>query len=526
MNPQLPKKEVKRIILGDDATQAILSGTSQIYDAVSSTYGPAGMNVSLGLPFGDPTLTRDGVTVAKRVSDPLVGFTDNAESDAAAYLRQASEKTNKTAGDGTTATIVLGYNLVKHGHRLIAAGEKGMLLKKQIVEDSRKVIEFLQAESKAGKTHLQEVASVSAGDPAIGALISDTLKDIGDGGGISIREQSYPTLDVEMVNGYLFDRGFFALNSQVEYTNPIIFVTQKQMQSHADIVPLLDRVIKGDNKNLVIIGDVRMNSDAMNTLLLNIMQGKLNAVAIPPPAFNDEATLFMEDITTYVGSRLFTPQDDIKNLSDEYFGTAERVQVNQDRAIIFKGGGDSDAISTRAAEIHDEVDKETSAHRKDTLEQRYSKLVGKIAIVNVGGATQAEMEELRYRVEDSIEATKAAIVDGVLPGAGTMWVRCLELDISPLFKSALIDTFSKLMDNAAESPKYRLEQIKHAKAGYGFNLREMTDEPVDLTKAGIWDATRAITQTVENAVSAAGSILTIGAMIVPVNVPNKENIDG
>jgi len=515
----LPKREIKNITSGDDARAKLLSGAEKIYDAVSSTYGPAGNNVILGMPYGDATLTRDGVTVAKRVI-----LADRAEDDAAQILRQASEKTNRTAGDGTTATIVLGYNLFQRGHRLIAAGESGMLLKKQIIDDSRKVTDFLREQSQDANGHLLEVATVSAGDPAIGALVADTLEEIGNNGGITIREQNYPTVDVEKVNGYYFDKGFFALNQQVEYANPLIFVTQKQVASNSDIIPLLSKVVNGENKNLVIIGDVRMNSDAMNTLMLNVMQNKLNAVVIPPPAFNDEATLFMQDIALYTGAKLFVNGDDIKAAvkDDAYFGSAERVQVTQDKAIIFRGAGDDDLIVNRAAEIKEAMDKETSSHRKDQLEQRFAKLTGKIAIVNVGGSTPTEMEEIRYRVEDAIEATKSAMADGVLPGGATMLVRASQLDISKLYKDALLDSFRKLMTNAAEPADYRLEQVRRAEPGFGFNLREMTDEPVDLAKAGVWDAARSVIQTVENATSAAGSLLTVGTIVDPIDQEDSD----
>lgn len=521
MQPQLPKREVKEVFHDDKARSKILAGVKRLYNVVSKTYGPAGYNVILGIPFGDPTLTRDGVTVAKRVIPPNGGFADRAESDAAAILRQASERTNKTAGDGTTATVVLSYHLIKNGMRLIAAGDSGMLLKKQLADDGKKLVEFLKENSLPGEDKLLEVATVSSGDPNIGSLISDTIKNIGDDGGISIREQDYPTLEIEEVNGYLFDKGFFALNQQIEYANPLIFVTQKQMASNSDIVPLLDIVIRGDNKNLVIVGDVRTNSDALNTLLINVMQGKLNAVVVPPPMFGDEAKLFMEDIATYVGSTLFTPADNPKNIQSTHFGSAERVQVNQDRAIIFNGGAAPEDLEVRIKALKDNIAAETSANKKDGLEQRFAKLTGKIAIVNVGGATQTEMEELRYRVEDAIEATKSALADGVLPGGATMYVRALDLEISPLFKQALKATFAKLMSNAGESADYRLAQIKRAPEGHGFNLRKMTDEPVDLAKEGVWDATRAIVQTVENAVSAAGSLLTGGAIVEPVDQEDK-----
>lgn len=513
----LPPREVKNILHEDDARTKLVAGAKKIFEVVGSTYGPAGNNVILGMPYGDATLTRDGVTVAKRVI-----LEDRAEDDAAQILRQASEKTNKTAGDGTTATIVLGYNLFARGNRLVAAGENGMVLKKQIIDDSLKVIDFLKTEAQDSKDHLLDVATVSAGDPAIGHLIADTLADIGSQGGISIKEQNYPTIDVEKVNGYLFDRGFFALTQQVEYNMPLIFVSQKRLASNADMVPLLNFVLQQDNKNLIIIGDVPLNSEALNTLMLNVLQGKLNAVCIPPPAYNDEATAFMEDIATYTGAKLYLNGVDIKEVDKTYFGSAERAVVNDKRAILFAGIGSEEDIKIRTEMIKDSMDKETEAHAKDNLEQRYSKLTGKIAIVNVGGSTQTEMEELRYRVEDAIEATKSAMEEGVLTGGATMLVRATALDISRLYKDALEDTFRHLMNNAAEPADYRLEQVRHAEKGFGFNLRDMTDEPIDLTKAGIWDAARAVTQTVENATSAAASLLTVGSIVDPIDRESNE----
>lgn len=230
----------------------------------------------------------------------------------------------------------------------------------------------------------------------------------------------------------------------------------------------------------------------------------------------------MEDIAIYVGGRVLTEAEAIVTV--DHFGTAERVQVSQERAIVFKGKGDSEAIVNRAAEIKQNIDKETNSHAKDNLEKRYSKLVGKIAIVNVGAATDTEMEELRFRVEDAIEATKSAMADGVVPGSGVMlakaaisgdYVGDYDFKIDKLFATALRETFKKLYDNAGESSEYRLKQVSDNKQWYGFNLRDMTEEPIDLAKAGIWDATRAVVQTIENATSAAGALLTVGALVTP-----------
>jgi chaperonin GroEL len=513
---QAPDREIKRIIADKDARQLLANGARKIDAAVGSTYGPAGNDVALGMPYGDAVFTRDGVTVAKRVI-----VEDPAEDVAVQTLRQASEKTNKTAGDGTTSTIVLGVNLYEAGLTSVAVAksptQEGMRLRNQLIDDSRKVIDYLKKKSIKGSDKLLEVATVSAGDPNIGALISDTMKDVGESGGITIREQDYPTLAVERIQGYYFDRGFFALQGEVKYATPNIFVTQKRLESNDDMVPIISYVVNNVNKNLVIIGDVAMNTDAMNTLILNIMQKNLNAVVIPPPAYGDEAKLFMEDIALYVNAQLHTAATQPDAIDSSFFGSAQTVQVSSERAIILKGRGKADDISSRAASIKQEIAKTTGAHRKDQLEQRYAKLTGKIAIVNVGGSTPAEMEELRYRVEDAIEATKSAMADGVLPGGATALVHAAELeDISPIFKRALQDTFRRLMNNAAESGDHRLEQVRKAGFGFGFNLRDITSEPIDLRKAGIWDATRAITQTVENAASAAGTLLKTSTLIIPV----------
>lgn len=522
---QLPKREIKKLIFGQEARDINLRGARQIRDAVASTYGPAGNDVRLGMPYGDPVFTRDGVTVAKRVV-----LEDKSEDDAAAVFRQASEKTNKTAGDGTTATIVFGVAVFENCMKSVAVAKspthEGMRLARTLTEDARKVIEYLKSKSIDGKEKLLEVATVSAGDPNIGRLISDTLIDVGAEGGITIRERDYPTLDVERIQGYYFDRGFFALQGPVKYSDPLIFVTQKMIEANTDMVPILDYAIK-NKKKLVIIGDVRMNSEAMNTLLLNVMQNNVEAVVVPPPQYGDEAKLFLEDIALYVKAKLYITGDDPKMIDASYFGGAENVEVGPEKAIVLKGKGDADAISTRAADIKKAIEEETGPHRKDQLEQRYAKLTGKIAIVNVGGSTPSEMEELRYRVEDAIEATKSAIADGVLPGGATMLVRASELEgLSPIFSHALRETFSRIMDNAAESADHRLEQVRESKFGYGFNLREMTDKPIDLTKAGIWDATRAVVQTIENGASAAATLVRNSTIIEPIERNDKEQNNG
>lgn len=542
----IPPREIKELYFDLDARKKLKAGAEKLYNAVSRVYGPGAGNAILGLPFGDPTLTRDGVTVAKRVSGPNVGLRDRTEADGAAVLRQAAEKTNRTAGDGTTATIVLAYNLLNAGHRQIMAGNPneasstGMKLKRQLEADGRTVVSYLKAQSQeASDEQLLQVAIVSSGDENIGKLVAGTLKDVGASGGITIREQSYPTVDVERVNGYYFSKGFFALNTMIEWEKPLILVTQKRLASNTDIVPLIQFVAQSDAKRIVIIGEV--SGEAMQTLMANTVSNQIQfeGVVVPPPVYGDEAKLVMEDIAIYTGAQVLTDADDMKKLTPEQFGSAERVQVSGERAIVFGGAGDGEDIAGRASELQQQIEKEDNEHRKDSLESRYSKLVGKIAIVNVGGSTPTEMEELRFRVEDAIEAVKSAMADGVLPGGATMLVRAsMEAGItpdvkvlangravvakaSPLFSDALESTFMKLFANAAESAEYRLTQVQKADRGYGFNLRDMTEEPIDLAEAGIWDATRAVVQTIENAVSAAGALLTADVVVEIADEPTE-----
>ena len=515
----LPKREIKKVTTGLDVRSKLLSGAEKMYEAVSNTYGPAANNALLELPFGDPVLTRDGVTVAKRVSSSMAVLEDRIENMAARVLYQASEKTNKTAGDGTTATVVLARNLLKPAHRLVVAGDNAMVLKKQLELDSRTVISWIKSKSKAATNEqLLQVATVSSGDKNVGRLVAETLEEVGAEGGITIREQQYPVLDVERINGYYFDKGFFALNGAVEYEEPHILVTQKKLTSATDMIAVLQLIANDSNKRLVIVGDVA--GDAQNVFLNNVMRSVIEGAIIPPMAYGQDGMLWMQDVATYVNAKVMLDGDAFTKLTMDSLGTAERVQVNQERAIMFGGAGDKKAIVDRAAEIKSQAEKETSAHTKEQLEKRYSKLVGKIAIINVGGATPTEMEELRFRVEDAIEAVKSAMADGIVPGGATTLARASELDITPLFKSALQETFKKLFENAAEPADYRLQQVIKSDWGFGFNLRERTDEPIDLNEAGIWDATRSVVQIVENATSAAGALLTTN---VTVTIEDKNN---
>lgn len=510
----LPKREVKVITSGLEARQKALEGARQIYEAVSTTYGPSGQNALLRMQFGDPVLTRDGVTVARRISSSNMGLEDQVEDDAARVLYQASEKTNKTAGDGTTATIVLAYNLLREAHQQVAAGANPMVLKKQLVEDSRKVIGFVQSNStSATDEQLHQVGAVSSGDENIGHLIADMYNEVSVDSAVTIKEHDYPVLNVERINGYLLDKGCLYLQREIELGNVPVLVTTKRLVSTADVLPLIQVVSQSDDKRIVIVGDV--SGDAFNVLYANTVKQDVafEAVIIPPIEYNTEGTKFAEDLAIYTGGTVFSESHNIKEINTSFFGQVGTVKVDSSHAILFGGDGDVEEITDRAAEIKALLDKATDTHERNNLEKRYSKLVGKVATIHVGSAIAAEREELVARVEDAKEAVRVASIDGIIPGGATTLARASTLDISPIFKKALEGTFCKLFENAGERADYRLQQVIKSAAGFGFNLRDITDEPIDLRECGIWDPTKGVCSIVENATSAASSLLTVGVHI-------------
>jgi len=504
-----PKRAIKLITTDLKARERLLAGAAKVYKAVSATFGAMSGNVLLEKPYGDPIATHDGVTVARDIF-----LRDAIENMGARVLVQASAQTNKLAGDGTTATVILGYNLLKEAHKRVVAGESAMELKRTLEADSKKVIDYLLSKSKeAGSKELLEVATISSGDSEIGALISNVVEEVGNEGSITLREDLIPGIKVEEVGGYYFDKGFFALNIQVEYEKPHILVTQKRLVSAHEMLPIIKTAIETGNKRVVIIGDI--SGDALNTAVGNIMNGNWECVVVPPPAFGDDAKLFLEDVAIYTNAKLFYEGDRMDKMTPADFGAVERSQVNQDRAILFNASND-EPIDGRIKELKAALEAESNANKRERIEQRIAKLSGKISIVKVGGNTQSEMEELKFRVEDAIEATKSALAEGVLPGNATALVWASEeLDVHPLLKQALQAPFIKLLDNAGQSGEFRLNQILKAGWAQGFNVREMDTktEPKDLLELGVLDATKAIVQTVINAVSAANVLLTTNATV-------------
>lgn len=528
-----PKDRIKEVTFDDEAHLKLGQGVEIMRKAVGRTYGPGGRPVLVGKKYVHPVLTRDGVTVARDIAGYGNKLPDPVAREAAKLMYQASEKTNKTAGDGTTVTVIELAALYEGGRKRIAAGEDAMVIKRALDRDRDLVLDFIQSQSvKCDKDKLDQVATISCGDVALGHLISDLVYDVGADGTITISYQNAPNVQVEKVTGYLFDQGCKFLATEVELEKPWVFVTQKRMSTKTDIVPILEASAHA-GKQFVIIGDVA--GAAMDTLIWAVNNQKADGVVIPPPAFGADGQDYFEDIAIYVGAKVFLEGDDFSVLmpdpntgqfNSDYYGAIRRVRLNRDKAILFGDNKTGNEITDRITKIKKQLTGEVSPSLKEQLEQRYAKLAGKVSIIKVGAATDVEREELFFRVEDAVEACKSALSSGIVAGGATTLLFASSLRkeqgknqvsvLESFVKEALQQPFRLLMANAGEDGGYRLNQVLNNGYGKGFNLRDMTDGPIDLFDAGVVDATKVITQAVKNAFSVAGSLLTIGAIITEV----------
>lgn len=503
--------KTKVITFGGEAHDSIRKGVEMMREAVGSTFGPGGRNVLIKKKYVQPILTRDGVTVARDIAGHGNKVADPIATEAAKLVYQASEKTNKTAGDGTTATVVLLAELYKAGYKRTTAGEDAMVIKRRLDQAREAVVKFVESKSvECSKEKLEQVATISCGDQALGQMISDLVYDVGTDGAITIEYQNAPHVEVEKVTGYLFGNGFRNLAMDVEFESPVVFVTQKRMAAKTDIIPILELCAQ-NNKQFVIIGDVA--GAALETLVWAIQNQKADGLAVPPPAYGADGHDYFEDIATYTGARLWLESDSFKDVTLDDFGTIKRSRISRDKAILFGNNETGDAIAGRIASIREQMKGEMTPSLTEVLETRLAKLAGKVSIVKVGAATEVEREELFFRVEDAVEACKSALSSGIVAGGATTLLFASQLDLEPFVQEALQAPFRLLMANAAEDGGYRLNQILTSKYGQGFDLRNMTDEPIDLNEAGIVDATKVVLQTVENGFSVAAALLTTGTVV-------------
>lgn len=532
----------KKVFYDDDARKRVLAGAEILYNAVKTTMGPKGRNAVISKSYGAPTVTHDGVTVAKAVEiadvdDETLGYKVGAE-----LIKQAANKMNDVAGDGTTTVTVLTYHILNEASKLIAAGHDPLQLRKGLETAAQDVIRklgTLSEDIKGKKSRVAEIATISAGDAEIGALIADVIDKVGKDGVVTVEEGQGLALESEVVEGFTFDRGFASpymvtdtARMEVVYDKPAVVITDKKISSIQEFLPLLEKLAQAGKKDLVLIAE-DVEGEALGTLILNRLKGVFNTVAIKAPAFGDRRQDILNDIAILTGAEVITEDRGMtfENVDLDVVGSARKVIATKDETTIIEGGGVAAEIDARIKQINAQIAAATSEYDKENLEKRRAALQGKVAVIKVGGATETEIEEKKYRVDDAVAAVKAALSEGIVPGGGVTLINLTSAVSSGnaddddslvagklLLKKALEQPFRILMTNSGLNADEWLPQVKKARAGQGVDVNDPS-KLVDLKAAGIIDPTRVTKEALQNAVSIAGTSMTMGALVV--DVPEK-----
>ena len=528
----------KKVFYDEDARRRILGGAEILYNAVKTTMGPKGRNVVIGKSYGGPSVTHDGVTVAKGidiedVDDETLGFKVGAE-----LIKQAANKMNDVAGDGTTTVTVLTYHILSEANKLIAAGHNPMLLRKGLERAAAEVTAALseQAEDiRNDETRVAEVATISAGDDAIGRLIADVMEKIGPNGVVTVEEGRGLELESEVVEGFTVQRGFVSpymatdtKRMEAVYDKPAIVITDKKISSAQEFVPLLEMIAQSGKKDLVLIAD-DVDGEALGLLVLNRLKGAFNTLAIKAPSDKD----VLYDIAALVGATVITEDTGMSfdTVGPDVVGSARKVIATKGLTTIVEGAGAKAAVDARIDQIAVEIANSTSDYTKNNLVKRQAALTGQVAVIKVGGATETEIEEKKYRVDDAVAAVKAALAEGVVPGGGvtlvnlaTSYAHAGDADASvtageDLLIHALEQPFRILLTNSGLNADEWLPQVKAAQPGFGINVNT-PGELIDLKAAGVVDPVRVTKEALQNAASIAGTAMTMGALVV--DLPEKE----
>lgn len=531
----------KKVFYDEDARNRILGGAQALYDAVKVTYGPKGRNVVIAKGYGGPTVTHDGVTVAESVElpeddDETLGYKVGAE-----LIKQAASKLNKVAGDGTTTVTVLTYNILKEANRLIAAGHNPMELKKGIEEAGKEVVAALDgmAESIEGKKErVAEVATISAGDELIGKLIADVMEKVGKDGVITVEAGQGLDMESEIVEGFSLDKGwaspFFVTDTnrqEAVYEKPSIVITDKKISTASELLPLIEKLAQAGKKDIVLVAD-DVDGEALSILVLNKLKGVLNTVVVKAPSFGDRRKDIMADMAVLTGAEVISEDKGLtfENVGLEVVGTARKVIVGKDDTTIIEGAGHADELKARIKQISAQAENASSEYDKEQLEKRAAALSGKVAVIKVGGATETEIDEKKFRVDDAVAATKAALAEGIVAGGGVSLVNLAAQIKSDgadsvsagrqILKQALKQPFLQITVNAGLNSEALLAQVEAAKPGMGVNVMKPEAGLIDVKKAGVIDPARVTKEAVQNAVSIASTAATMGALVV--DIPEKE----
>jgi chaperonin GroEL len=531
----------KQVIHGEESRAAILRGVNQLADAVKVTLGPKGRNVVIDKKFGSPTITKDGVTVAKEIE-----LKDSLENMGAQMVREVASKTSDVAGDGTTTATVLAQAIFKEGVRTVAAGANPMALKRGIDKAVAAVVEQIKSISQpVSGDSIAQVGTVSAnGDKTIGTIIAEAMDKVGKDGVITVEESRTMDTTLEVVEGMQFDRGYLSPyfvtdpeRMEAVLEDALILINEKKISSMKDLLPVLEQVAKTGRQLLIISEDVE--GEALATLVVNKLRGTLNVAAVKAPGFGDRRKAMLEDIATLTGGKVISDDLGIKleSITLEDLGKAKKITIDKDNTTLVEGGGDGETIKGRVGVIRNQIEQSTSDYDREKLQERLAKLVGGVAVIKVGAATETEMKEKKARVEDAMHATRAAVEEGIVPGGGVALVRASRVldDFNTdsedpdenigvtIVKRALEEPLRQIAQNAGMEGAVIVGKVREAEGeNYGFNAA--TEKFEDLVAAGVIDPAKVTRYALQNAASIAGLMLTTEAMIA--DVPDEKGDGG
>ena len=511
----------KVIKFNEDARKALEVGVDTLADAVKITLGPKGRNVVLDKGYGIPTITNDGVTIAKEIE-----LKDPIENLGAQIVKEVATKSNDVAGDGTTTATVLAQALIKEGLKMVASGANPVFIRKGMEKASKKVIEELVKRAKKieSNSEIAQVGAISASDKEIGELIAQAMAKVGESGVITVEEAKSLDTTLEVVEGMQFDNGYLSpymvSDSErmvVELDNPFILITDKKISSMKELLPILEKTVEMGRPMLIIAEDVE--GEALATLVVNKLRGTLNIAAVKAPAFGDRRKAMLEDIAILTGGEVISEEKGIKleTADIDFLGQAKKVRITKDNTVIVDGMGAKENIASRVGQIKNAIEETTSDYDREKLQERLAKLSGGVAVIKVGAATETEMKEKKLRIEDALNATKAAVEEGIVPGGGTILVQIakaiedfklegeegLGVDI---VKKALYAPMRQIALNAGLDAGVVIEKVKSSEEGIGFDAAK--EEYVDMVKAGIIDPTKVTRSAIQNAISVSSVLLT------------------
>ena len=521
----------KEIKYGAEARKALETGVNKLADTVSVTLGPKGRNVVLDKSYGAPLITNDGVTIAKEIE-----LEDPFENMGAQLVKEVATKTNDVAGDGTTTATVLAQAMINEGMKNLAAGANPIILRKGMKKATDTAVDAIKAMSSKvnGKQHIARVASISAGDDTVGNMVADAMEKVSGDGVITIEESKTMQTELDLVEGMQFDRGYISAymatdmdKMEASLDEPYILITDKKISNIQDILPLLEQVVQSGAKLLIIAEDIE--GEALTTLIVNKLRGTFNVVAVKAPGYGDRRKAMLEDIAILTGGQVISDELglDLKETTLEQCGRAKSVKVQKENTIIVDGEGDKDKIQARIAQIKKQVEETTSDLDREKLQERLAKLAGGVAVIRVGAATETEMKEAKLRMEDALNATRAAVEEGIISGGGSAYIHAskevaklvdtLEGDEktgAKIVLKALEAPLNKIATNAGLEGSVIINKVKESKVGFGFDAYK--EEYVDMVEAGILDPAKVTRSALQNACSVASTLLTTESVVASI----------